>query len=190
MKRNNQKKIEKLCSGCSKKYYVHKCREMSSRYCSVDCYNKNRGSIKGRNHGNWNGGKTTVVCEVCGKNFFVYGKRINTAKYCSRRCQGKAYSIRYLGPNGPSWRGGRTPNNTKIRNSKKYLQWRAAVFARDEWTCQECKQVGGKLHAHHVFSFAEFPEHRFLLWNGITLCEGCHSKVHGRTINSFGNVGS
>jgi hypothetical protein len=37
----------------------------------------------------------------------------------------------------------------------------------------------GDIHAHHVFEFADFPEHRFSLWNGVTLCPYCHMKAHG-----------
>jgi endogenous inhibitor of DNA gyrase (YacG/DUF329 family) len=57
--------------------------------------------------------------------------------------------------------------------------WRRAVFARDEYTCQECGETDRHfLCAHHVFPWADFPEHREAVWNGITLCYACHAKVH------------
>lgn len=52
-----------------------------------------------------------------------------------------------------------------------------AVFQRDNFTCQGCKQRGGRLHAHHILAFSQFPEHRFDVSNGLTLCKECHKKT-------------
>jgi len=79
--------------------------------------------------------------------------------------------------NHPNWRGGITPESVSIRNSKKYEEWRGDVFSRDKHTCRKCGQVGGSLEAHHIKSFANYPDLRFELENGITYCERCHSKV-------------
>lgn len=76
------------------------------------------------------------------------------------------------------WKGGITPENQKIRRSIEYRLWREAVFARDNWTCQKCGQRGGELDPHHILNFAEHPELRFALDNGITLCRNCHKKFH------------
>ena len=75
------------------------------------------------------------------------------------------------------WKGGVTPVNKLIRRSIEYRLWREAVFARDNWTCQECKIRGGELHPHHLKSFALFPELRFAIDNGQTLCAQCHRKT-------------
>lgn len=58
---------------------------------------------------------------------------------------------------------------------KKYLDWRTGVFTRDNWTCQTCSIRGVYLEAHHVKSWASFPECRYELSNGITLCKPCHT---------------
>jgi len=76
------------------------------------------------------------------------------------------------------WKGGITPINQLIRNGIEIRLWREAVFARDNWTCQNCKQRGYKLNAHHIFNFSEYPLLRTSIENGITLCEKCHKKFH------------
>ena len=77
----------------------------------------------------------------------------------------------------PAWRGGVTPINTIIRQSFEYRLWREAVFTRDNWTCQECKERGGILQADHIKPFAYYPELRFAIDNGRTLCVACHKKT-------------
>jgi len=78
-----------------------------------------------------------------------------------------------------NWKGGVTPLNEKIRKSHKYRNWRIAVFKKDNYTCQMCGKIGGRLHAHHIKSFADYPELRFIVSNGMTLCKyPCH-KIKG-----------
>lgn len=72
--------------------------------------------------------------------------------------------------------GFRTSINFRIRTSDKYKEWRLMVFGRDDYTCQKCKKRGVYLHAHHIKSFADYPELRFELSNGKTLCKDCHLK--------------
>lgn len=86
------------------------------------------------------------------------------------------------GPNHPNWKGG-IAKDKRIGN--KYLQWRSDVFTRDNWTCQTCgirgSQTGGYLQAHHIKSWAKFPELRYKLDNGVTLCKECHKLTDNYT---------
>ena len=82
------------------------------------------------------------------------------------------------------WKGGITPINTAIRSSLGYKLWRKGVFERDNFTCQECKQVGVELNAHHIKRFSDYPKLRLELSNGRTLCVPCHKKT-----NTYGRVG-
>lgn len=81
------------------------------------------------------------------------------------------------GPNHPSWKGGLTPKNLRIRGSKKFIDWRNNVFKRDNYTCQLCKKRGGIIHANHIKKFSDYPKLRFEIHNGITLCKECHHLV-------------
>ena len=79
-----------------------------------------------------------------------------------------------LGERNPNWKGGVTPKNKLIRDSAEYALWRTAIFERDKWTCVWCGSRGTKLNADHIKPFALYPELRFAIDNGRTLCVPCH----------------
>lgn len=88
-------------------------------------------------------------------------------------------SERQRGDRSHMWKGGVTPINKRLRNSIEFKLWREAVFARDNWTCQDCGKRGSTiLHPHHIKTFADFPELRFAIDNGQTLCLTCHKEKH------------
>ena len=64
------------------------------------------------------------------------------------------------------------------RNSNDYKLWRLRVFERDNFTCQDCGERGGRLNAHHIKSWRKHPSLRFVTANGVTLCERCHKGRH------------
>ena len=107
-------------------------------------------------------------------------------------------SLSQRGRRGSNWKGGITLLNHLIRTNFKNRQWISDVFTRDDFTCQECGQRGGKLHAHHKKSFSSIIQYYEIitlkeainceeLWNinnGITFCIKCHKKLHREeTIN-------
>ena len=88
-------------------------------------------------------------------------------------------SISERGENGSNWQGGKTDINQVIRQGVELRLWRESVFARDNWTCQDCgKRGGGELNAHHIKPFSKYPELRTSIENGITLCRKCHKLRH------------
>jgi len=72
----------------------------------------------------------------------------------------------------------KTPINKLIRVSKEFKKWRELVFERDNWVCQKYGIRGLKLHPHHIKNFAQYPELRFVIDNGITLSEKAHLEFH------------
>lgn len=82
------------------------------------------------------------------------------------------------GEKAPNWMGGISKINHKIRGSILFRLWREAVYARDNWTCQKYHIRGGTLHPHHIINFAQVPELRFAVDNGITLSDKAHREFH------------
>ena len=78
----------------------------------------------------------------------------------------------------PRWRCGGFDGSQRDRNTIEYREWRQAVFDRDGYTCQMCGQRGGTLNAHHIKRWSKFPELRFAVDNGMTLCKQCHKEMH------------
>ena len=73
---------------------------------------------------------------------------------------------------------GNSTENHIIRTSLDYILWRKSCFERDNFTCQKYGVSGGKLVVHHINNFADFPELRFAIDNGITLSEKAHKEFH------------
>ena len=81
------------------------------------------------------------------------------------------------GEKNPNWKGG-TDFVKNIRDTTEYKEWRKAIWERDNFTCRKCGQKGNKLNSHHILSFTEYPEYKFNIDNGITLCRKCHKEFH------------
>lgn len=91
--------------------------------------------------------------------------------------QRKKISKALRGSKSHLWRGGIYSENLLQRARVEYKMWREGVFKRDGWRCQECGKKGCRLNAHHIKPFSLYPELRFAIDNGITLCVSCHKKT-------------
>jgi hypothetical protein len=62
------------------------------------------------------------------------------------------------------------------------------VISRDNGTCQVC---GSKeqLQAHHIKSYADHPDIRWDVENGLTVCFTCHLKIHSAANENSVNSG-
>lgn len=135
---------------------------------------KKRPNMSGDKNSRWSGGLTEKNCLECKKVFFVgTRKREKTAKFCSHSCRARWY---FTGENNPKWKGG-IPREQRDE-LLEYREWRKAVHKRYGWKCGMCKFKGKKIVVHHIRVWEHFPEERFLVDNGITLCRGCHCKLH------------
>jgi len=86
------------------------------------------------------------------------------------------YGVR--GKDNPNYKHGKSKRHRTIRCTAEYKQWQLAVFKRDWYACQRCGVHQKVLHAHHILPFIDFPEERFTLDNGCTLCPECHRYIH------------
>ena len=179
----SQKKPESFvfCATCGKSIY----RRLSARlaatenYCSQTCANT---------------GKTIEfeqkVCPQCRCSFArtknQTAQNFRRQIFCSFQCSAKANPPpTFEGENHPNWKGeaARRRNRRGPTNS-----WRNAVLSRDKATCQHCGTKNGTLVVHHIKPFETFPELRFEVSNGLTLCQPCHFKVHGYSLNRAGII--
>lgn len=95
-------------------------------------------------------------------------KFANTGKHYSHKTEYKK------GENHPNWKGGITSINQRIRTSVQYKLWKKVVLERDKFTCIWCGTKDKTLHVDHIKPFSLYPELRFAIDNGRTLCIDCH----------------
>jgi 5-methylcytosine-specific restriction endonuclease McrA len=72
-----------------------------------------------------------------------------------------------------------------ITDSAEYKEWRKKVYIRDAYKCQMpgCSSNSKQIAAHHIYPKRLYPEKRFEVSNGITLCKKCHEKTFGKETN-------
>ena len=145
-----------ICIECGKEFEHWVGTER--KYCSNDCKRKNH--------------QVLSKCPYCGKNY--WSPKAFRKKYCSRKCYDLHLRELQKGENSHFWEGGKTKLNDLERNGAKYSEWRSRVFKYDNYICWICGGGGGKLQAHHLKDWFNYPELRYDIRNGLTLCKICH----------------
>jgi len=104
-------------------------------------------------------------------------RQINLGKKQSAETRLKR-SIALSGNKNPNW----IEDKTKLKvsdkhNNARYVHWMKSVIARDKGLCRMAnKDCCGILEIHHILSFRKYPELRYELNNGITLCHFHHPR--------------
>jgi len=135
-------------------------------------------------------------CLVCQKEYWVRQSRLKRGKglYCSHFCSAthkysdlkfrerfdKMNIGRNVGERNHNWISDRTKLvPTRGKDSPIYRKWSLDVKKRDNFKCRiGNKDCCGKLESHHILMWAYFPELRYDVNNGITLCHFHHPFKH------------
>lgn len=110
-----------------------------------------------------------------------YARDLNWRK---RMSNAKLRAGNWSGESNPNWKGGVSREKHGERSTGTVKSWRHWVKVRDDWICQKCG-IDGKvpcytceakprMHADHIKTWKDYPELRFEVSNGRTLCENCH----------------
>lgn len=141
-------------------------------------------------------GTRTKVCGHCQSEYTPAYNNYARSKFCSRSCRSKSHPSGHQGKKhsqaareriGNAVRGEKHPNwyadRSKIKTGDRILhdplqkQWRRAVKDRDRWQCRFASMLcAGRLEAHHIKPWKEYPALRFDVSNGITLCHKHHPR--------------
>jgi hypothetical protein len=121
-------------------------------------------SLKKEKHWNWKGGKPR--CSDCGKIL---------SGYSNKKCV-KHKGL--CGENNYRWISDRTKVKLDTeRGGPLHKQWSVSVKNRDGWKCRIAnKDCEGEVVAHHILGWSSFPELRYEINNGITLCHTHHPR--------------
>lgn len=116
----------------------------------------------------------------CGNHTFVSISDATTGNTKSCGCWNKkVYTARIENFNKSLGRDGTTGiHNLKERLKPKYRVWRKSIIKRDCNICKKCNCSSMKIQVHHLNAWAAFPEDRFDIDNGASLCKECHILFH------------
>ena len=194
---NNSNTNHKYCDSCAHRKCemcdsVFRFKPMSmkpNKFCSKPCYylsirgKKQKDEIVKQRATSNTGRKTGEyhTCNFCKKNFYMYPSRIKLGRsnnFCTKKC----FISWSRTSDNPEWKGDAHPENKRLRDSRDAKKWRKQVFLRDNFTCVLCgyKSKGCRpadINADHIKSWAKYPELRFGVNNGRTLCRPCHYKT-------------
>lgn len=97
-----------------------------------------------------------------------------------------------VGPKHWRWNPDREAVKRNERNDGAYCQWVKKVKKRDNNQCRfKNKDCSGYCIVHHILSWRDYPELRYEIKNGITLCQAHHPRKRAeekRLIPVFGEL--
>ena len=180
----------KVCQQCNKEYS----RKMrfnlnwwkTSKFCSRECSAKSKvgkvGGMRGKKH------KPETILKIRGYHHTKDAKIKISEAHLGRYFGGRRVwndeeraeaKLKMSGSNNPRW----ITNRNEIKIGERSLndplqkQWRMSVKNRDGWKCKISNDTCfGRLEAHHILPWRDFPELRYDVNNGITLCQHHHPR--------------
>lgn len=191
--------VIKKCLLCGKKYEIYPYRDSITKFCSMSCNLKDKKirfkdkikyftseSSKGNKYRlgipSWNKGLKGMQI-AWNKGIKANPESIEKMRLKKIGVPSKRKGLPNLNQRGEkhwNWKGGITDQNRIIRNSAEYRNWRRQVFERDRFSCVECGYRSCKrkdIRADHIKPFCKYPELRFEVTNGRTLCIPCDLKL-------------
>jgi len=138
---------------------------------------------------NWNG-----MCQKCSSRNVILTKikgitRVKKpdCNQCGRMLRQKTKSGKCLkcsiplrsGHNHYKWKHDRSSlAKQQERNDSCYKEWRKSVYSRDGFKCRiDNAYCCGRIEAHHILGWVSYPELRYNINNGITLCHAHHPRT-------------
>ena len=214
--------IKYKCDKCKNDYMSKKstlltqkhkgtCKSCSSRlsdYTSIkDISGQKFGKLTVINFHKNNPGKEKYwMCKCdCGNNKVISSRSLKTLKTTSCGCYRKEViqnviipkliekNKKQIGDKHPNWDPTKSNKERYTIRKSEVNDLRKQAFERDKYTCQCCNKTNTVLNAHHILSFSQYPEDRYILENLITVCYICHKQYHStykkdinqETLNSF-----
>lgn len=169
-----RKQIKIKCCICGKEIQTteNRLKYRKNQVCSKECKSKLLSKLRTKD-------KVELQCPICNKYFKVHPYRLNNQIVicCSKSCATK-YQERDKTKHPRYNKNISDDERIERRILKENIIWRNNVMKRDNYTCQICKQYGGKLEAHHLNGYHWDKEHRLDINNGVTLCKKCHKDFH------------
>lgn len=153
--------IYKDCSFCGKSIYLSPSKSKQNKTYCKGCKYKD---------------SFNFPCKICSKPIYTQPAQLKyrARSTCSPECRSELRRRRTIENRDYSKITKRQIDRAE-RGSKKANDWRKSVFERDNYTCQFCGIRGTYLEADHIKPWAYFPELRYELSNGRTLCKPCHN---------------
>ena len=185
--------IEIECVNCGKKVKKHSYRLRISKtlYCSRKCKQEGHRGYKHTEEAKRKIGIASIGRKAAkGSERSTEFKR-NLSEYAKTNSNLKKFikgdspwnkGTKGLMPSGEnhSWW---IEDRTQLKKSEKkhldvqYRIWMFGVKKRDNWKCKIKKNTClGRLEAHHILNWVDYPEARYKINNGITLCHAHHPR--------------
>lgn len=158
--------VQYACDWCGAEIRMHEVHLARSEghYCSRSCARRGRPTRKRT--------RKIVVCASCSTEIERHVSEIARSRRGLHFCSLECWYAHNTGESHYLWTGGQSG---RVGQGG----WRRAVLERDRGFCRICHSTD-RLEAHHIRMFGKYPEHRWEVENGVTLCRDCHRRFRGR----------